>query len=96
MVLSTVSSLSIPSNSANLSNSHGCPFDRGVTGQIPAIITGSTCPHPVYEPALTLLVSKRARMDTLLTYHRTWETGVGDGHEGRRIQPFIVLFRFQT
>ena len=31
-------------------------------------------------------------MDTLLTYHRTWETGVGFGHEGRQIQPFIICF----
>jgi SH3 domain-containing YSC84-like protein 1 len=30
-------------------------------------------------------------MDTLLTYHRTWETGVGYGHEGHRIQPFIIF-----
>jgi len=31
------------------------------------------------------------QVDTLFTYHRTWETGVGNGHEGRRIQPFIIF-----
>src|SRR5262249_16092746 len=31
------------------------------------------------------------QVDTLFTYHRTWETGVGYGHEGHRIQPFIIF-----
>jgi hypothetical protein len=46
----------------------------------------------LYQPALTLLAGKPGWVDTLFTYHRTWETGVGFGYEGRRIQPFIVLF----
>jgi hypothetical protein len=38
-----------------------------------------------------LLAGKKGRAHTLFTYHRTWETGVGHGHEGRRIQPFIIF-----
>src|SRR5450432_1444096 len=42
-------------------------------------------------PAPRLLAGKKGRVHTLFTYHRTWETGVGHGHEGRRIQPFIIF-----
>jgi hypothetical protein len=61
-----------------------------------ADIAGSTCPNLYVLTALTLLVNEFTRVDTLLTYHRTWETGVGFGHEGRRIQPFIVLFHLSS
>jgi lipid-binding SYLF domain-containing protein len=37
------------------------------------------------------LATVRPKVDTWLTYHRTWETGVGHGHEGRHIQPFILF-----
>jgi hypothetical protein len=42
-------------------------------------------------PAPRLLAGQPGRVHTLFTYHRTWETGVGHGHEGRRIQPFIIF-----
>lgn len=37
------------------------------------------------------LAAVPAQVDTLPTYHRTWETGVGYDHEGHRIQPFIIF-----
>jgi hypothetical protein len=47
-----------------------------------------TCTYPLVRQGRRLLAGKCGQMDTLLTYHRTWETGVGHGHEGRRFQPF--------
>ena len=46
--------------------------------------------HTGTEP--TLLVRQHPAAHNVFTYHRTWETGVGFGHEGRRIQPFIIFF----
>jgi hypothetical protein len=48
----------------------------------------STCPVCRVAAAPQLLARAGEHMDTLLTYHRTWETGVGCGYEGHRIQPF--------
>src|SRR6185312_9655011 len=54
-------------------------------------VTLSTCPTWHGPSAPQLLAAKHVQVDTLFTYHRTWETGVGNGHEGRRIQPFIFF-----
>jgi hypothetical protein len=55
------------------------------------VSTLSTCPIRHDSAAPRLLAGKLGQVDTLFTYHRTWETGVGNGHEGRRIQPFIIF-----
>jgi len=53
--------------------------------------TLGTCPDCPAHVALGLLVPRSNQDHTPLTYHRTWETGVGGGNEGRRIQPFILF-----
>src|SRR5215472_19159510 len=53
--------------------------------------TLSTCPVWHVPSAPQLLACSQSHMDTCRTYHRTWETGVGYGHEGHRIQPLKIF-----
>jgi hypothetical protein len=53
--------------------------------------TSGTCPDCPVHVALQLLACETVWGHTALTYHRTWETGVGSGNEGRRVQPFNLL-----
>jgi hypothetical protein len=68
-------------------NAHASAKAASATGPC----TSGTCPDCRVHVARQLLASEMMWGHTPLTYHRTWETGVGGGNEGRRIQPFNLL-----
>ena len=78
-------------NSVRVRSSSFRTGSRGKTNTYYVHRTLSTCPVWHVPSAPQLLACYRGHMDTCPTYHRTWETGVGYGHEGHRIQPLKIF-----